>query len=173
VTKAISEMVSPSGETPTYAKDNKNGFLSSLLAWVRGSQTVIGKVEFPGFHIWDADEDASSLTGLPDSCQTSLTQLVKCNPYTKRLLAESYRGSLQNHTITDSICDESCGASLKSWFDNVSSDCAGYNVSDSAATKYGGQIWSGWNETCLTDPTTGEYCNGNSYIPFQVSANAN
>lgn len=45
VTKAISEMVGPVGEVPTYAKDNKNGFLSSLLAWVRGPKEVIGSRE--------------------------------------------------------------------------------------------------------------------------------
>ncbi|KAJ5710984.1 hypothetical protein N7488_005140 [Penicillium malachiteum] len=41
---------------------------------------------------------------------------------------------------------------------------AGYNVSDSAATKYGGQVWSGWNETCLKDTTTGEYCNAVDFL---------
>ncbi|KAJ5613709.1 hypothetical protein N7528_007363 [Penicillium herquei] len=159
VTKAILEMVSPTGETPTYAKDNKNGYLSSLLAWIRGSEKVTGSREFPGFYIWSADTDADFLTGLPASCKTSLTQLITCDSYSQRFLAHSYRGSLDNDTLTDSVCDATCGNSLKSWFDNVSSDCAGYNVSDSAATKYGGQIWSGWNETCLKDTATGEYCN--------------
>lgn len=79
-------------------------------------------------------------------------------------LDETYRGSLENATLTDSVCDESCAASLKSWFDNVDSTCAGYNVSGSAATKYGGQVWSGWNETCLRNPTSGEYCNGKYFI---------
>ncbi|KAI3194501.1 CAZyme family GH55 [Penicillium roqueforti] len=159
VTKAISEMVSPTGETPTYAKDNKNGFLSSLLAWIRGSKVVIGGRDLPGFYVWDANTDADLMTGLPDSCKTSLTQLVGCDSYARLFLAESYRGSLGNDTLTESVCDESCGVSLKRWFDNVASDCKGYNVSDSAATKYGGQIWSGWNETCLKDTRTGEYCN--------------
>lgn len=153
-------MVSPTGETPTYAKDNKNGFLSSLLAWIRGSKVVIGGRDLPGFYVWDANTDADLMTGLPDSCKTSLTQLVGCDSYARLFLAESYRGSLGNDTLTESVCDESCGVSLKRWFDNVASDCKGYNVSDSAATKYGGQIWSGWNETCLKDTRTGEYCNG-------------
>ncbi|RHZ63004.1 hypothetical protein CDV55_105196 [Aspergillus turcosus] len=159
VTKAINEMVSPTGETPTYASDNRNGFLSSLLAWVRGPKAVIGSRQFPGYYVWDSVADADSLTGLPSACKTSLTQLVECDPYTQLFLRDVYRGTLDNETLTESVCDEGCGASLKSWFDNVATDCAGYNVSDSAATKYGGQIWSGWNETCLTDPATGKYCN--------------
>ncbi|KAL3438555.1 pectin lyase-like protein [Aspergillus tetrazonus] len=159
VTKAISEMVSPVGEVPTYAKDNKNGFLSSLFAWVRGPKEVIGSREIRGFCIWDSNSDSDALKGLPNACKTSLTQLVKCDPYALMFLDETYRGSLENATLTDSVCDESCAASLKSWFDNVDSTCAGYNVSGSAATKYGGQVWSGWNETCLRDSTSGEYCN--------------
>ncbi|KAJ5553987.1 hypothetical protein N7513_003946 [Penicillium frequentans] len=159
VTKAISEMVSPVGEVPTYANDNKNGLLSSLLAWVRGPRTVIGKREFGGFYIWNADTDFDALQSLPNGCKTSLTQLVKCDAYALMFLDETYRGSLDNDTLTDSICDASCAASLKTWFENVGSTCAGYNVSGSAATKYGGQVWSGWNETCLIDSTSGDYCN--------------
>lgn len=153
-------MVSPSGKIPTYAADNKNGFLSSLLAWVRGSKEVIGGRDHPGFKIWDSDLDSEALLGLPFTCKTSLTQVIKCDSYATMFLIESYRGSLHNDTLTDSICDESCGESLKDWFDSVAANCAGYNVSSSAPTKYGGQIWSGWNETCVKDPTTNEYCNG-------------
>lgn len=153
-------MVSPRGEMPTYATDNKNGFLSSLLAWIGGPKEIIGSRDHAGFHVWDSDTDSEALAGLPSACKTSLTQLVRCDIWASTFLGESYRGSLHNDTLTDSVCDESCGESLKSWFDSVATDCAGYNVSSSAPTKYGGQIWSGWNETCLKDPTTDEYCNG-------------
>ncbi|OKP10023.1 hypothetical protein PENSUB_4576 [Penicillium subrubescens] len=159
VSKAIREMVSPRGEMPTYATDNKNGFLSSLLAWIRGPKEIIGSRDHAGFHVWDSDTDSEALAGLPSACKTSLTQLVRCDIWASTFLGESYRGSLHNDTLTDSVCDESCGESLKSWFDSVATDCAGYNVSSSAPTKYGGQIWSGWNETCLKDPTTDKYCN--------------
>ncbi|KAL2813235.1 hypothetical protein BJX63DRAFT_394482 [Aspergillus granulosus] len=120
---------------------------------------VVGGREFPGYRIWDVVKDADGLKGLPDACKTSLTQAVKCDPYTLLFLAEAYRGSLDNDTLTESVCDPGCGLSLKSWFDNVATTCEGSNVTGSAATKYGGQIWSGYNETCLTDPESGEYCN--------------
>ncbi|KAF3386940.1 Glucan 1,3-beta-glucosidase [Penicillium rolfsii] len=159
VSKAIREMVSPRGEMLTYATDNKNGFLSSLLAWIRGPKEIISSRDHAGFHVWDSDTDSEALAGLPSACKTSLTQLVRCDIWASTFLGELYRGSLYNDTLTDSVCDESCGESLKSWFDSVATDCAGYNVSSSTPTKYGGQIWSGWNETCLKDPTTDEYCN--------------
>ncbi|KAL6229017.1 pectate lyase superfamily protein-domain-containing protein [Aspergillus navahoensis] len=161
ITKAALEMVSPVGQVPTYAKDNKNSFLSSLLAWVRGPKEVVGGREIRGFYIWNSnsDSDSDALKGLPNACQTSLTQLVKCDPYATMFLDNKYRGSLNNMSLTDSVCNDSCGASLQSWFHNIETNCADYNVSGSAATKYSGQVWSGWNRTCLKDPTSGEYCN--------------
>lgn len=160
VTKAIAEMVSPVGEVPTYATDNKSGFLSSLLAWVRGPKQVVGSRGFQGFLIWNSTSDTDALKGLPDACKTSLTRLVKCDSFAQTFMNERYRASLNNETLTDSICDKSCAASLQNWFDNVESTCTGFNISGSAATKYGGQVWSGWNETCLKDPASGSYCNG-------------
>ncbi|OQE59001.1 hypothetical protein PENNAL_c0346G01177, partial [Penicillium nalgiovense] len=157
VTKATRDMVSPAGEIPTYAAANKNEFLSSLLAWVRKSKDIIGSREFPGFTMWSADVEA--LSSLPSACKTSLSQKVKCDPWAKMFLKDTYRGSLNNDTLIDSICDGTCGASLKGLFDSVQTGCIGYNISGSAPTKYGGQIWSGWNETCLKDPATGDYCN--------------
>ncbi|PWY72268.1 pectin lyase-like protein [Aspergillus heteromorphus CBS 117.55] len=35
VTKGTVEMIRPVGETPTYAANNVNGFMSSILAWIR------------------------------------------------------------------------------------------------------------------------------------------
>lgn len=39
-TKAVKEMISPLGEVPTLGSDNKNGFLSSIMAWVRNPSTL-------------------------------------------------------------------------------------------------------------------------------------
>ena len=50
-TKAIVEMVSPLGGLPTYARDNKNSFLSSVLAWLKRSTGVTGRREFPGYRV--------------------------------------------------------------------------------------------------------------------------
>ncbi|KAL3443738.1 hypothetical protein BJX65DRAFT_298093 [Aspergillus insuetus] len=80
VTKAIQEMVSLIGDLPTLASDNNNAFLSSLLAWVRGPEAIIGQRILP-----------ATISGMR-------------------------------------------------WFDNVASTCAGYNVTGSAATKYGDVI---------------------------------
>ncbi|GFF63309.1 pectin lyase-like protein [Aspergillus lentulus] len=152
-------MVSPSGGSPTYARDNKNRYMSSLLAWVRGPKAIIGGRNFPGFYVWDLDADADALEGLPSSCRTALAEVIQCDRYVQTFLRQAYRQSLHNDTLTASVCDSTRAQSLKGWFDNVASICSGHNVSSSASTKFGGQIWAGWNETCLQDPVTKQYCN--------------
>ncbi|KAH7169380.1 hypothetical protein DER46DRAFT_659005 [Fusarium sp. MPI-SDFR-AT-0072] len=76
-TKAIIEIVSPRNSTPTYARDNVNGFLLSILAWLQGSKEVAGKRAFPGFLIHQPDDVIEF--DVPENCQTALTQHVLCN----------------------------------------------------------------------------------------------
>ncbi|OBT82398.1 hypothetical protein VE02_09582 [Pseudogymnoascus sp. 03VT05] len=157
-TKAIKEMVSPTGETPTYASQNQNGYLSSVMGWVRAANTTIGKRTFTGFQIYELDW-LSSLSELPNGCKTALTQVIKCHSRIQEWGEPQYRGNLFNKTLTDSICDATCGASLKSWFDNTQIACKGYNAFDAVSTKVGGIMWQGYNETCVKDAATGAYCN--------------
>ncbi|OOQ88034.1 LysM domain protein [Penicillium brasilianum] len=157
ITKGVVEMVSPVGETPTYSKDNVNGYMSSILAWARGPGENIGARAFAGFQVYTSDDDI--LRGLSSSCVTALTQNIACHLWVSTWAEPSYHGSLYNHTLTDSICDPSCGLSLKSWFDGVQTSCAGQNITGAMPTKVGGYMYEGYNETCSTDSTTGEYCN--------------
>ncbi|OOF91492.1 glycoside hydrolase family 55 protein [Aspergillus carbonarius ITEM 5010] len=43
VTKGTVEMISPARETPTYAANNVNGFMSSILGWIRMGNRSTGK----------------------------------------------------------------------------------------------------------------------------------
>ncbi|KAL5048229.1 hypothetical protein BDW71DRAFT_205766 [Aspergillus fruticulosus] len=157
-TKAIVEMVSPFNGVPTYAQDNVNGFLSSILAWLGGAEGTAGQREYPGFTIYSTEslEDHD----LPTACKTSLTERIKCNPYVRSMTQLRYHGSLENDTLTDSVCDPSCGRSIEQWFNSVGRNCAGYNMSrGSPPVMYGGRMWAGYNETCSKDKATGDYCN--------------
>lgn len=158
ITKGVIEMVSPVGEIPTFSKDNVNGFMSSILAWIRAPKEEIGQRNFTGFQLYNSDD--SVLSDLTSPCITALTQNIACSPWMSTWRTPLYHGSLYNNTLTESICDPSCGVSLKSWFDGVSTSCAGQNVTGDVPTKVGGFVYQGYNETCSTDSTTGEYCNG-------------
>lgn len=97
-----------------------------------------------------------------DACVSALSADIACNSYIRSFMQLSYRGSLENVTLTDEICTGTCSGSLRKWFDAVSKDCAGksFGSSGTIATQYGGNIWAGWNETCVKDPKTKRYCNG-------------
>ncbi|CEI63499.1 unnamed protein product [Fusarium venenatum] len=96
-TKAIIEMVSPLNSTPTYARDNVNGFLSSILAWLQGSKEVAGKRAFPGFLIYQPDDVIEF--DVPENCQTALTQRVLCDWDVSDFTQPKYRGSLESKNV--------------------------------------------------------------------------
>ncbi|KAL6234792.1 hypothetical protein BDW75DRAFT_230891 [Aspergillus navahoensis] len=153
----IVEMVTSFQGFPTYAKDNVNGFLSSILVWLGGANQTAGGREFPGFSIYSSS--TLEAADFPLSCKTALTDLIKCDPYMSTMMMASYHGSLNNDTLTESLCDPSCGTSLQQWFSSVQHNCAGYNISGSPPELYGGRMWAAYNETCSKDKDTGKYCN--------------
>jgi hypothetical protein len=171
-TKAIREMVSPVKNIATMANVNQNGFLSSILAWVRNG--TIGERDFPGFVLYNATEDVDILDDLSQGCQTALTATVKCDYEVARFRELRYRGALESRNMTDSVCDVGCSRSLGLWFDTVTSSCRGYQVNDAIPNRAGGIVWAAWNETCLMDPELQEYCGGknsNPLILHSVKAN--
>ncbi|KFZ20565.1 hypothetical protein V502_03132 [Pseudogymnoascus sp. VKM F-4520 (FW-2644)] len=150
-------MISPLQETPIYAKDNINGYLSSILAWVGGSTQTSGQRTFQGFQVYDFDDWLLSLK-LPAKCNIALTQVINCQDTLQTWTEPSWRGNLENTTLMDLVCDSGCGASLKSYFNTVETSCAGYNISGYPTTIPGGYIWEGYNQTCLKDTSTDRYC---------------
>ncbi|RTE76836.1 hypothetical protein BHE90_008696 [Fusarium euwallaceae] len=111
------------------------------------------------FQIWKASDFDNLDVGA--ACISALSSDITCNSYIRSFMQLRYRGSLQNVTLTDEICTGTCSASLRKWFDTVSKDCAGKTLGSSGMvpTLYGGNIWAGWNETCVKDPKTKKYCN--------------
>ncbi|RAL06587.1 pectin lyase-like protein [Aspergillus homomorphus CBS 101889] len=155
VTRGIIEMVSPVNEKPTLSADNVNGFMSSILAWVREADATIGARKFPGFQLYQPEW----LDGLTDTCKTALSQKILCHPW----LQANYQGPgggryIENNTMADDVCDKGCGESLSSWMDNVSNSCSDQEIDDTDPTAAGGYIYAGYNLTCLQDPSTKHYC---------------
>ncbi|KAL4756197.1 pectin lyase-like protein [Aspergillus foveolatus] len=160
-TKAIVEMITPVKELVTLAVDNRNGFLSSILAWVRNSSDItIGQREFEGFRVYSPG--SPMIDGLTDTCQTALTQTIKCHTKLRGWQRPTMRRSLGNATLTDEICDAGCGRALRAYYEAVTAACQGQNFTVPAGVTFperaGGTIWTAYNETCLKDPSTNEYC---------------
>lgn len=160
-TKAIIEMISPLKETPTYARDNVNGFLSSILAWLGGAEKVSGNRDFIGFQIYERGRWLSSLQ-ISDTCRNALVETIHCEEETvRRWTQPSYHGYVEDIALLDRICDPSCAASISKYYNTVERSCAGYNFSGAPLNVLAGYIWQGLNETCHTD-SNGVNCNSMS-----------
>jgi hypothetical protein len=169
VTKGVVEMISPLNGIPTYSRNNKNGFASSILAWLGGANQTTGLRTFQGFQLYSADFLNSLF--LPPACVTALTATIDCDDQVKSSSIPAWRGPLGDKNTTDSICDSGYGNSVASYFNMVQSSCAGYNITDAPATMLGGYIWQGYNETCAKDPNTGSYCNGTVSLMLTLTLN--
>jgi hypothetical protein len=143
------------------AMQNKNRFLSSVLAWLQGSQESIGQRKFPGFQVYTAKEVDGWNTQVLTSCRTALTQLIECEDTIETFARLELRDTVGNSTLADAMCDKSCGQSLSSWFNNVFKTCEGFEADNGTPlTMMGGRMWAGYNETCLRDDGNTQYCVG-------------
>ena len=97
---------------------------------------------------------------LGEDCIQAMAANISCPNYVRNFVQRTYRGSLGNKALTDSICTAGCQSSLKNWFDSVATACEGKTLSGTVPMSLGGQVWQAWNETCVRDPGTKEYCNG-------------
>lgn len=114
-----------------------------------------------------ADLDITLGTG----CINALANNVACHPFVRTFVHLSYRSSLENVSLTNEVCSSDCYSSLKSWFDSVTNNCAGKAVSGAVANRLGGYMWAGVNETCVKDPRTKNYCNGEQNVSNLTRSN--
>ncbi|KAG5827303.1 hypothetical protein H9Q74_002592 [Fusarium xylarioides] len=158
VTLGSIEMVSPLNGVPTLGNPNRNGFASSILAWLGGSKNITGQRNFEGYRIHT--ENTLDIDRFPEVCQNALTTLVRCDNYTDGWTTPSYHGVLPRDVDVESVCDEGCARSISDWRSAVDTYCGNatwYN--GAAAGVLGSFVSQGINETCQTDKKTGKYCN--------------
>jgi hypothetical protein len=160
--KGVLEMISPSGsDSPTLAKDNRNGYLSSIAAWLEGAGdgNTVGGRNFTGFTFFDDGSlDGSDLSS---GCQDALYQTVYCDRTLWSMREPRYHGSLGDTDLTDSVCDAGCGRSLAQVHSSIETLCKDTPniVLGLPAIAAVDRVWWAYNDTCFADPTTGKYCN--------------
>lgn len=160
MTKAIVQSISPHVQIPIYARDTRNGFTSSLLGWFHAENDTVGSRNFTGFHLYDEQLDGNLLSTLPSSCQSALTQVIDCPEEAQKFQIASWYGGFENDTLSGHVCSAECDVSIKSWFQQVVKNCASVNQTTFPLTVKGGSLWASWNQTCVKDPATGQYCGG-------------
>ncbi|WYZ42264.1 hypothetical protein EsH8_V_001159 [Colletotrichum jinshuiense] len=158
VTLGSIEMISPLNGVATLGRPNRNGFASSILAWLGGSEDVTGKRRFEGYRIHDLD--ALGLYNFPASCSNALTALVLCDDVTAEWTTAEYHGILPDETSTTSVCDKGCAIAIENWLTAVDIFCDGYEWEGGAAPNVlGSFIEYGLRETCQKDSEMEENCN--------------
>ncbi|RLL95511.1 hypothetical protein CFD26_104582 [Aspergillus turcosus] len=102
-----------------------------------------------------------SSMGLTSACELSLYNSIDCDPGVSALATGSYGGSLNNATLTSLVCQSACGTSIAQLHDSVAASCGttAALVPGMSFLALVDQVWSNWNQTCFTDPTTGDNCN--------------
>lgn len=122
--------------------------------------------DFRGFQLWRESHnfDAKTLAKLSPACRTSMTQRIHCHKKTRslgqRYARERWGLGLRNDTLSDLVCHSGCGESIATYFEGVERDCTALVERILIPAKRGGQLWAGWNETCLRDEKTERYCGG-------------
>ncbi|KAL3473173.1 pectate lyase superfamily protein-domain-containing protein [Aspergillus californicus] len=161
-TKGSVELISPAGNNTetTFASDNQNGFLASIIAWLQGTGdgNTVGGRNFTGFPLFDG----GSLDGvdLPATCVQALYQTVYCDSAIWEMRDAGYHGALGDEELTDSVCDAGCQRSLAQVHTGIVTRCEESEISPGLpATSVVERLWWAYNDTCLKDVTTGQYCN--------------
>ena len=165
-TKAIMEMISPKNSPATLAKDNVNGFLSSILGWLQGAEQISGQRTFPGFTVYSSGF-VDKLSDASPACKSALKGQINCHDLVENFQSMEYRGSLNNVTLTDIVCAHECSASLDGWTNAVQDACGDLKIADGPAFAPGKIMSTGFNETCLKDQDNKSYCNG-KFLQDQV-----
>ncbi|RYP80780.1 hypothetical protein DL770_006100 [Monosporascus sp. CRB-9-2] len=112
-----------------------------------------------GFQI--APESLVDASSLDPTCKQVLKQTINCDEYVANLGVIEYHGSLSDTELTDAVCASTCRTGLLNAQRRISGACAktpdlapGYPVLALIDS-----VIAGWNETCLKDKETGDYCN--------------
>ncbi|RDW90003.1 LysM peptidoglycan-binding domain-containing protein [Aspergillus mulundensis] len=102
-----------------------------------------------------------SSLGLSSACEDALYQTVDCDSAVSDLITDGYISSSGEAATTALVCAASCEASIAQLHDSVSASCgtSAELIPGMSYLDLVNQLWSNWNQSCFTDPTTGANCN--------------
>lgn len=127
-----------------------------------------------GFRL--VDNGLPGFSDLGSTCQQVLQQVIKCEEYVANLGLKEYHGLVPDGVLADEVCKVTCEISLTTARRRILGACSstpelapGYSLLALVDS-----IIYGWNETCLRDKSTGNYCNGEyKAAPISFSGKTN
>lgn len=130
---------------------------------VNVTQAGVSSINFAGVSIFP--NGSLSNLNLTTNCENLLYQKINCDDSVSKLWTRGYVGSFDNSTQTTLLCDTGCEASISELRNAVSTSC-GNTVGLLPGLPFIGlvdMLWSNWNQSCFTDPTTKENCNSEKF----------
>lgn len=116
-----------------------------------------------------------SSAGLSSVCEATLYQSINCADETADLAANGYLDS-DDPAVTKLVCRSTCGSAIGHMRTKVASACGTEEmVPGMSYVHMVDKLWGSWNQTCFTDPKTGEFCHGkcaSSKYPSLLYANS-
>jgi hypothetical protein len=159
-TKGVVEMISPVDGNATLAADNQNGYLSSIIAWLQGADTTVGGRNFTGFALFE--EGSLDELDISSACADALYQPIYCDDAVWSMRNAGSHIVSGDTELTNSIYDAGCGRSLAQVHNSIKSLCQSTPelIPGLPTLASVDRLWWAYNDTCLRDATTGQYCNG-------------
>ena len=98
---------------------------------------------------------------------------LDCDPYLTYVMTSNYWGSLHNDTLQNQFCRPSCGTDLSKYITNVKNACSKDPdpLPGLPAAYWGESADAAWQQMCLKDSKTGQYCTVFIEDLFAESAN--
>ncbi|CAG9990288.1 unnamed protein product [Clonostachys byssicola] len=123
------------------------------------SATSVSRGQIAGFQT--IPQRFLNLAQLDANCIRAAKQIIKCHERVDEFGRREYHGSLGDNRLTDLICAPSCKQALDTAREKIEMACAGSPnlLPGMTVVSVVDAIITGWEEICLKDEQSGEYCN--------------
>lgn len=101
------------------------------------------------------------LSNVSSTCLAVLGQTINCDETVATLGQHEYHGSLSSLALTNAVCAATCQTALTTARRRIAGACAATPELLPGMTVLSAidSITTGWNETCIKDTASGQYCN--------------
>jgi hypothetical protein len=104
--------------------------------------------------------------GLPSNCEATLYQSVNCPAEAGDLMSYGY---IDDPAVNKLVCRQVCGSSIGHMSTKVASACGAAELTPGIPfVTLVDKLWSSWNQSCFTDPKTGDYCQGSFFSSISL-----
>ena len=136
----------------------------ALLGTVQGSPIIslLSLLQTRALGFQAIPQQLLDMSELDATCLQVRQQKINCEGVVADLGVREYHGSLGDAALTDAVCAASCKTALTTARRRMGGACSKTPevLPGMTVLSFIDSIITGWDETCLKDEESGEYCNG-------------